>query len=202
MVREMQSHKIGQYVYHVVPLTRFGLELVIAEDALGVLWYPIRPLCNGLGLAHQKQNDAIKQDSRLAPAAKKVPIPDANFKNAQPTTCLPYQRDEQTGEVLHNELALWLMSIDPTRVRLDETRGKLEDFQRDVLDYATVAIFKRRARGGTLQIVTAEDLAARDRGREVSAEIRFRCQECGAEHCIVLDNGKVHIYIADEITEP
>jgi hypothetical protein len=194
------AQKMGQYVYHPTTLPRWGFALTVAEDALGVLWYPIRPLCRAMGLDAGKQTDAIAQHSRLKSASSKIPIPfGPNLTNMQRAVCLPYRPDR--GEV--SALADWLMQIDATHVKL-EARGTLEEFQYDVLAYATKILFAKSG-GGVLPeealVADISPLNAANRAAGFTGELYFQCERCGAPHCVVFEGGRIHVRVADESLE-
>lgn len=86
------------------------------------VYFPLKTLCQRMGLAPQKQIDKVRQlaedDSRWAGALRMLLVPSAGGN--QPTQCLD-----------RRHLGRWLDSLDPNRCSIT-ARGPLERFQAEL----------------------------------------------------------------------
>jgi len=92
-----------------------------------VVHFPMRALCQVLGIAPQMQVQRLRADSRFAGALQELPIP--TVKGLRQAVCI---KKQQVGP--------WLATIDPARCAL-AARGPIERFQRELFDAADRFLF-------------------------------------------------------------
>ncbi len=162
------------YVYHREYMAVCDVWLTFAEDEEGTIWFPVRPSCKALDVDSPSQLVVIKNDSRLQPGLKEIPIPAG--RGAQRTQCLR-----------RREYAWWLSLIDPDNCKVG-TRHLLLERQRALMDLADRVMFMN---------VVADNRIRAD--NSTSGELHFHCLRCGAPHCLIMDDNGNHLYVGEEV---
>ena len=84
------------------------------------VYFPVRGLCDSLGIAPQKQVERLRADTRIAPYLRLLPIP--TVKGMRDAVCVRKQ-----------DVTRWLTGLDPARCAIGErTRADLEHFQAEL----------------------------------------------------------------------
>ena len=136
------------------------------------VYFPIRALCNVLGITPQAQISKLRADARYAGAIRDIPIP--TVKGLREAAC-----------VRKREAARWLSEIDAARVVLS-VRGTLQQFQDELFAAADRWLF-----GDESDVV-------RDLGSKFDRPVRGtlhlgECPRCGLPLCLVLDGEGQHL---------
>jgi hypothetical protein len=167
----------GIYTYGTVALPRWQTEVSVAKEARGTTqWFPVRAMCRVLGVDEEKQVAIVKD--KYPDALDEVPMRIATVGWRTPLC------------IKRKEMALWVGGIDPKRCKLS-ARGPLEQFRRDLLDAAD-RLFWSPAKGAPVCERASVTFSAR-------VEIQMVCQDCGAPHYIIHENGETTVIrIRDE----
>lgn len=160
------------YKLETIVLPRWDVALHVAvERDRKTQWFPLRALCGVLGISWPSQSEVIKRTPRLEEATRILQLQtDAGMR---PMVCMK-----------RPELAFWLAGIDARRVKAD-FRDELEAFQIELMNAADKLLWP-----GT------HVLPAGQRGVLYHAdrtEITFACEDCGAFHRIILEDGEVTV---------
>lgn len=168
------------YCFYEDALPDWGIDfLMLAEDAEGTVYYPVRPIISALGIERTTQTSIIQEDARLKAGASKI---------IAPTRGGP----QEVLYLAHRQVAIWLTIIDPEKVA-PRVRGRLEEFQAALWHLADKILFRRR------RIVAA---SATDTGTlvEIRGELHgeFTC-ECGRRHIIKIADGEMRVYRVKDV---
>lgn len=163
------------FCFYEESLPDWGIaRIVLAEDADGAVYFPVRTICDALGVDRPTQSAIVQQDSRTKKGARFIDVPTKGGK--QRALC-----------VRKRELGIWLTIIDPANVG-ERARGRLEEFQEALWALADRLVFRRRrsVEAGAEDTGTAIPLQGAQRGQ-------FLC-ECGRLHVIELANGEMRVW--------
>lgn len=154
----------------VLPRWNIALHVAVERDRK-IQWFPLRSICGALGVSWSSQSEVIKQQARFREATRMISL----------------KTEAGTRQMLcmkRPELSFWIAGIDPRRVK-GELRDDLEAFQRELMNAADKLLWP-----GT------HVLPAGQRGVIYHAdrtEITFACEDCGAFHRIIIENGEVTV---------
>lgn len=163
------------YSFYEDALPDWGIDfLMLAEDAEGMVYYPVRPIISALGVDRTTQTSIIQADARLKKGARKI---------TAPTRGGP----QEVLYLAHRQVAIWLTIIDPENVA-PRVRGRLEEFQAALWRLADKILFLRRR---------SIETAAIDTGTRVTMygalHGEFSC-ECGRHHIVKFADGEMRVY--------
>ncbi|HEX9414822.1 MAG TPA: phage antirepressor N-terminal domain-containing protein [Ktedonobacterales bacterium] len=164
-----------EYCFYEDSLPDWGIaRIMLAEDEQGDIFFPVRPICEAIGIDRSTQAAIVQQDSRTKKGARNIWIPTRGGK--QKSLCLR-----------KHEVGIWLAIIDPPRVG-ERARGRLEEFQEDLWALADRIVFRRRrgVEAGTEDTGTVLQLHGSQRGE-------ILC-ECGRLHVFEIANGEVRVW--------
>ena len=164
-----------QYCFYEESLLDWGIaRIVLAEDEQGDVYFPVRPICEALGVDRPTQSAIIQQDSRTKRGARTIEMPTRGGK--QKSLCLRKR-----------EVGIWLTIMDPDNVG-ESARGRLEEFQEALWQLAHRIVFRRRrsVEAGAEDVGTVLHLQGSQRGE-------ILC-ECGRLHVIEFANGEVRVW--------
>lgn len=160
------------YRYARLRIRPFDVD-VPTVNAGRAVYFPLRALCEVVGVASQMQIKRLKADSRFAGGAlREIPIP--TTKGMRNAICL---RMQQVG--------VWLATIDPSHTTIT-TRGTLEAFQRALFAAAERFLF------GDLSdaVVDAPERAS----KPIIGTLHVGdCPRCGLALCVTLDADGGHL---------
>ena len=161
---------------------------VVVAQAGGerVVYVPLRPICDYLGLDWSGQRQRINRDPVLADAVSGVvvtptPLGDNPFANPQEMLCIPL--DYLNG---------WLFGVNANRVKAD-VREKLIAYQRDcyrVLARHFTAVSTSSSTGSTLAQVRAMGLAIAQMAEE---QMEFDRRLSGTETAVTGLDERLHV---------
>lgn len=160
------------YRYGRLPIPRFGVT-VPAVMVGRVVYFPVRSFCQVLGVAHQTQKTRLKENSRIAPYLREVPVP--SVKGLRPTLCIHREK-----------LAEWLDKIDPSHCKLASTRELLNRFQDDVSAAADGFLWGRAG-------ATVYDEATKTDAPITGVLHVGHCPGCGMALCVTFDQDGAHL---------
>ena len=163
------------YCFYEESLPEWGISrIMLAEDAQGDMFFPVRPICEALGVDRPTQMGIIQSDSRLKRGARTIKIPTRGGK--QDTLCLRKR-----------EVGVWLATIDPLRVG-ERARGRLEEFQEALWNLADRIVFRRRrsVEAGAEGATTTARLSG-------TQSTNTCCPECGAPLRAEVERGDVRL---------
>lgn len=107
------------YRYGRLRIALFRCEVPTIASGRAV-YFPVRGLCDSLGIAPQRQVDRMRGDTRIAPYLRMLPIP--TRKGLRDAVCMRKQ-----------DVSRWLAGLDPARCAIGErTRDDLERFQAEL----------------------------------------------------------------------
>lgn len=137
------------------------------------VYFPLRALCEVIGVATQMQIKRLKEDSRFADGAlRELPIP--TTKGLRDAICL---RKQQVGT--------WLSSIEPSKVAIT-ARGPLEEFQRALFAAAERFLFGDMSDA----VLDAPERAS----KPIYGVLHLGdCPRCGLALCLTLDETGQHL---------
>jgi hypothetical protein len=160
------------YRYGRLHIAHFARE--VPALAIGrAVYFPLRALCEQLGLAPQKQIGRLKADSRFRPALRDIPIP--TIKGLREAVCIRKQ-----------DVAPWLITVDPAKCAHAKTRAKLEEFQSEL--FAAADRFLWGDTGATVYDPATKTASP------VTGLLRVgECPNCGARLCLTFDDGPAHL---------
>lgn len=159
------------YRYATLRVKQF--EVDVSAVVVGrAIYFPLRALCEVIGIAPQMQIKRLKTDSRFEDGAlRELPIPTA--KGLRDAICI---RKQQVG--------VWLSSIEPKKVAIT-ARGPLEEFQRALFAAAERFLF-----GDTSDVVQSEERAV----KPIYGVIHLGdCPRCGLALCLTVDETGQHL---------
>ena len=163
------------YRYGRLKLHYFAAEQPAVAIGRGV-YFPVRALCETLGLYHQSQRRRLKVDTRFREALRELPVP--TVKGLRDTLCIRKQ-----------DVAKWLGLIDPAKCAIAKTRADLERFQADL--FAAADRFMWGETG-------ADDLAwdpATKTAAPVTGVLHVgHCPGCGMALCLTFDTDGAHLH--------
>ncbi len=88
--------------------------VVVDENGRQVVYVPVRPICDYLGIQWAAQSKRIKRDPVLSQVAVSVSVMDTQGRQRREMTCLPL--DFLNG---------WMFGINASRIRDEQTREHL-----------------------------------------------------------------------------
>jgi hypothetical protein len=119
------------YCLYPDSLPEWGVaSIILAEDETGLLFFPVRTLCLGLGIDSPTQAGVIRGDVGLRAESRDIELPAG--RNKQPMLCLT-----KTG------VAKWFARIDANRVG-KHARGRIKEYQDDLWALAERLVFTRK----------------------------------------------------------
>lgn len=165
------STAMETYRYSRLRIRYFEKE--IPAVAVGrAVYFPMRALCDALGMAPQTQITRLREDSRFAEAFRTIPIP--TVKGLRDAVCI---NKRQVG--------MWLGSIDPHRCPLTAL-GPISQFQRELFDAADRFLF-----GNTSD--SAYDPATKS-DQPIGGTLKVgHCPGCGMLLVLDIDAGGMHL---------
>lgn len=160
------------YRYSRLRVARFDRE--IPAVAIGrAVYFPLRTLCEQMGLAPQKQIGRLRADSRFRGALRDLPIP--TIKGRRDTVCI---RKQDVGG--------WLATVDPAHCALARTRKQIEEFQAELFAAADRWLF------GDNSDVVYDPATKSD--KPISGKLHLGdCPRCGLPLCLVMDSDGNHL---------
>lgn len=167
----MPTVDVEAYKYSRLRISLFDVE-VQAVAAGRVVYFPLKHLCEVIGLASNMQLKRLQADGRFADALRELPIPTARGQRIP--VCIKKV-----------SVATWLASVDTTKCSL-AARGPIERFQEELFAAADRWLF-----GDTSDVV-------RDSTRPftfpISGTLRLGpCPRCGLHLCLEVDDGVGHL---------
>jgi hypothetical protein len=138
------------------------------------VYFPLRGLCEQLGIAPQKQIERLRADTRIAPYLRMLPLP--TIKDLRDAICVRKQ-----------DVSKWLAGLDPARCSIGErTRTDLERFQAELFAAADRFLW-----GDTGEL--AYDAATKT-AAPVTGVLRVgHCPGCGMALCLTFDGDGAHL---------
>lgn len=122
-----------QYCLYSDSLPDWGVtNIVLAEDETGLIFFPVRTMCRGVGIDSPTQTGIISDDSELAAESRDIKLPSGRGRGKHKTLCLT-----KIG------VAKWLAGVDEKRVA-PRARGRLQEYKRDLWQLATRLVFTRK----------------------------------------------------------
>lgn len=109
----------------------FRQDTLFAVERDDGMFVALKPICDSLGLAWQRQLERIKEDPVLSEGVTMVVIPSPG--GAQETTCLKL-------ELVNG----WLFKVDSRRVKDEDTKRKLLTYQRECYQVLFDAFYGKR----------------------------------------------------------
>ena len=172
------------YVFYEDCLLEWGIaSITLAEDEQGDVFYPVRTMCEAIGVARHRQASIIREDTRTTPGVRDIDAPTAGGK-------------QKMLFLRRHETAIWLAIIDPARVgdtlkgNEDETpRERLLSFQASLWALADRIAFRRRQ--GVEASAGNPTSVARLVGGYARAETH--CPDCGAPLIAEVENGELRL---------
>ena len=161
---------IPRYTYPELYLSRWNVTVPTAREG-NTLYFPVLWFCDFLGIDKRRQVDVLRNDSRYASDEILREVP---FKLSGAW--------RHPLSIRKPEAALWIAGIDPQRCK-PAVRDRIMDFQADLMEEADRLLFG-----------AAPHAPAGARGRteyQQLERIKFLCQDCGAPHTMVIENGAV-----------
>jgi hypothetical protein len=150
-------------------------EVDVPAVAIGrAVYFPVRALCQVVGLAPQKQIERIRDDGRFTAdgGVRMIPIP--TIKGPRDAICLNKRH-----------ISAWLTAIDTTRCAL-AAKGALEDFQARLFAAADRWLF-----GDNSDVVFD---AATKSDKPITGRVSLGdCPRCGLALCLVMDGDGNHL---------
>lgn len=171
----MASEPEPEYCFYEESLPDWGISrILLAEDAQGDVFFPVRTICEALCVDRPTQSAIVQQDSRTKKGARMVGMPTRG--GTQKTLCLRKR-----------EVGIWLTIMDPDNVG-ELARGRLEEFQEALWTLADRIIFRRRrgVEAGAHDTGTVLRLHGAQRGE-------ILC-ECGRLHVFEIAGGEVRVW--------
>ena len=161
-----------RYTYPELYLSRWNVYIPTAREG-NTLYFPVVWFCNFLKIDKRSQLAVLRSDSRYA---KEEALPEVPFNYSGVwRTYLAIRR---------RECALWISGIDPQRCAPD-MRGHIAEFQAELMSEAERLLFGA-APGVALEGRGQVEYSQRER-------IRIYCQDCGAPHIIIIENGEATV---------
>jgi len=99
----------------------YGTELVALRDEAGLIWVPLRRLCEAIGVDFRGQLAKVGGDPVMGEHLRRAPI------------TLPDGRTYEMECLALKYVRAWLFSINPNRVR-EDVRDRLMQYQREVIE--------------------------------------------------------------------
>lgn len=165
------------YRYARIRVSHFDCDVPAVAVGRGV-YFPLRALCEALGVAKQMQIKRLKEDSRFVQALRSIPIP--TVKGLREAMCIRKQ-----------DVAAWLVTMDPARCALASTRAELERFQAELFAAADRFLFGDSS-------VSVFDPATKS-AAPVSGRLNVgECPGCGMALCLTFGDGPAHLVPAGE----
>lgn len=161
------------YRYSRLRIAAFEYDAQTVIVGRGV-YFPMRSLCEYLGIAPQTQINRIRSDGRFKDALRDLPVP--TIKGQRPMVCIRKQ-----------DLGRWFDSIEPTHCKL-ATRANLERFHADLSAAAERLLF-----GDTRDVVY--DPATRASKPVVGRVHLGDCPRCGLSLCLEISEDGNHLAV-------
>jgi hypothetical protein len=137
-----------------------------------VVYFPLRPLCQALGMARQMQIKKLKADSRFQEAFLALPVP--TTKGIRETWCIE-----------RRSVAMWLATIDPNQCPV-KAKGLLARFQDELFAAADRFLF------GDTGATIYDPATVSDRPLGGTLYVGS-CPTCGTHLCLELTETGVHL---------
>ena len=167
-----------EYRYATLRIHHFDVS-VPAVIAGRVAYFPVRALCDRMGLFFPAQRRRMIDDARLAKHQRFLPVP--TVKGERHTRCI---RKEGA--------AIWFTLIEPGKCEIAETRDKLERFQAELFAAADRFLF------GDLSVVTYDE--ATKTSEPIIGTLHVgHCPQCGLALRLAYTDGGAHLEPDDSI---
>jgi P22_AR N-terminal domain len=166
-----------KYRYGRLKVRYFNVE-VQAVVVGKVVYFPLRPLCQALGMARQMQIKKLKADSRFKEAFRPLPVPTA--KGVRETWCVEKQ-----------SVAKWIATIDPDQCPI-KAKGLIAQFHDELFAAADRFLF------GDTGATIYDPATMTDKPLGGTLFIGS-CPKCGAHLCLELDEAGIHLQALAEI---
>lgn len=168
--------KIEGYRYARIHVAYFERDVPAVVVGRGV-YFPLRALCESIGLQPHGQRAHLKDDSRYADALRMLPIP--TVKGLRDALC-----------IRKHDVTRWLANVDPAKCAL-KAREALDRFQAELFAAADRLLW-----GDT-------SVSVYDPATKTTAPISGRlnvgqCPGCGMALCLTFDDGPAHLIPAPE----
>ena len=159
------------YRYSRLRIHYFDVDVPAVAVGRGI-YFPLKALCQVLGIAPQAQAARLKSELRFKNALRELPIP--TIKGRRDATCI---RKQDVGE--------WLLSIESSHCAL-AARGPLERFRSELFAAADRWLF------GDNSDVVYDPGAKTD--KPITGVLHLgECPRCGLALCLVMDEDGSHL---------
>lgn len=161
-----------RYTYPDLYLPRWGVHVPTARDG-NTLYFPVTWWCSQLGVSKRMQLEVLRGTLRYTAEGVLREVP---FKLSGVW--------RSVLAIRKRECAWWVVGIDPQRCR-PAVREQLTAIQEELITEADRLIFGA-APGVPIEGRGQVEYSQRER-------IRIYCQDCGAPHIIIIENGEATV---------